>query len=254
MTPFWWACWTAWQTGDEQLQPLPRGELVLVAVLGDRDALDQLHHEVRAGRPAVAPASSTLAMFGWSIRASACRSASNRATTCRVSIPGLITFRATCRRTGSVLLGHEDDAHPALADLLQQLVRADRPCPGASAWRSATGRRPAVAAGPRPVGPGTLPARRGAEQLLDPRRGAPRRRRRPGRGTPPARPGGELGSVARKTALGRGLLGPVMGVTRRFGPSATVRERAAGTPQKWSFFASRAFRRAGRPSCSQARA
>jgi hypothetical protein len=54
------------------------------------------------GRPAsVAPASSTRAMCGWSIIASACRSASNRAITCRVSIPSLITFSATRRRTGS---------------------------------------------------------------------------------------------------------------------------------------------------------
>ena len=69
-------------------------------------------------------------MFGWSIRARACRSASKRAITCRVSMPGLRTFRATLRRTGCVLLGHEDDAEAALADLLQQLVRADRPCRG----------------------------------------------------------------------------------------------------------------------------
>ena len=40
-------------------------------------------------------------------------------------MPGLITFRATLRRTGCGLLGHEDDAEAALADLLQQLVRAD---------------------------------------------------------------------------------------------------------------------------------
>ena len=33
--------------GDEQLQPLPGREAVLVAVLGDRHALDQLHDEVR---------------------------------------------------------------------------------------------------------------------------------------------------------------------------------------------------------------
>ena len=39
-------------------------------------------------------------MFGWSISASACRSASNRAMTCRVSMPGLMTFSATLRRTG----------------------------------------------------------------------------------------------------------------------------------------------------------
>ena len=40
-------------------------------------------------------------MFGWSIRASACRSASKRAMTCRVSMPGLMIFSATLRRTGS---------------------------------------------------------------------------------------------------------------------------------------------------------
>ena len=34
-------------------------------------------------------------------------------------------LRATLRRTGSCLLGHVDDAHAALADLLEQLVRAD---------------------------------------------------------------------------------------------------------------------------------
>ncbi len=54
------------------------------------------------GRPvSVLPASSTLAMLGWSIIASACRSASNRAITCRVSIPNLMIFSATRRRTGS---------------------------------------------------------------------------------------------------------------------------------------------------------
>ena len=50
----------------------------------------------------MAPASRTLAMLGWSISARACRSASNRAITCRVSMPGLMTFRATLRRTGCV--------------------------------------------------------------------------------------------------------------------------------------------------------
>ena len=78
------------------------------------------------GRPlSVVPASSTWAMFGWSISDRACRSASKRAITCRVSIPGLMILRATLRRTGSLLLGHVDDAHAAFADLLQQLVRAD---------------------------------------------------------------------------------------------------------------------------------
>ena len=78
------------------------------------------------GRPdSVAPASSTRAMLAWSIMARACRSASKRAMTCRVSMPGLMTLRATLRCTGRALLGHVDGAHAALADLLQQLVRAD---------------------------------------------------------------------------------------------------------------------------------
>ena len=41
-------------------------------------------------------------MLGWSIMARACRSASKRAMTCRVSMPGLMTLRATLRWTGRV--------------------------------------------------------------------------------------------------------------------------------------------------------
>ena len=51
----------------EQLQPLPRRQVVLVAELGDRHALDQLHHEVRPARGRSRPPSNTLAMFGWSM-------------------------------------------------------------------------------------------------------------------------------------------------------------------------------------------
>ena len=35
---------------DEEPQPFTGGKVALVAVLGDRDALDKLHYEVRAGR------------------------------------------------------------------------------------------------------------------------------------------------------------------------------------------------------------
>ncbi len=122
------------------------------------------------GRPVpVLPASNTLAMFGWSIRASACRSASNRATTSRVSMPSLITFSATCRRTGSLLLGEEDDAEPALADLLEQFVPANpRPGPlGHGGDVAVTGRRSdrrrAPGVGQEPVGPP-----QGVGQPLDP--------------------------------------------------------------------------------------
>jgi hypothetical protein len=41
-------------------------------------------------------------MLGWSIKASAWRSASNRASTTRESMPPLISFNATSRMTGRV--------------------------------------------------------------------------------------------------------------------------------------------------------
>ena len=46
--------------------------------------------------------------------------------TCLVSMPSLMILSATRRRTGSVLLGHVDHAAAAFADLLQQLVAAER--------------------------------------------------------------------------------------------------------------------------------
>ncbi len=64
-------------------------------------------------------------MFGWSIIARACRSASKRAITWRVSMPGLMIFSATVALNRLGLLGHEDDAHAAFADLFKQLVGAD---------------------------------------------------------------------------------------------------------------------------------
>ena len=48
-----------------------------------------------------------------------------------VSMPGLMILSATRRRTGSLLVGHVDDAEAPFADLLQQLVGADH-APGSS--------------------------------------------------------------------------------------------------------------------------
>ncbi len=110
--------------GDEQLQPGRDRQPVAVAILGDRHALDQLHHEERLAGSSVVPPSKTRAMFGWSISASACRSASNRASTASESIPILISLSATCRLTGSRLLGAVDRAHPPFAENLAQRVPA----------------------------------------------------------------------------------------------------------------------------------
>ena len=47
MMPFWCACWMAWQTWMNKLEPLRRSdEIVLVAVIGDPDPSHQFHHEV----------------------------------------------------------------------------------------------------------------------------------------------------------------------------------------------------------------
>jgi hypothetical protein len=86
---------------DEQIEPFLRGEIGLIAVVGDLDPPDQFHHEIGPAHVGGARIQH-LAMLGWSIIASACRSASNRATTCLVSMPSLMTLSTTRRRTGSV--------------------------------------------------------------------------------------------------------------------------------------------------------
>ena len=64
-------------------------------------------------------------MFGWSISARACRSASKRAITCRRVHARLDDLQRDAALDRLGLLGHVDDAHAAFADLLQQLVGAD---------------------------------------------------------------------------------------------------------------------------------
>ena len=50
MIPFWWACCTAWQTRTNSSSRSRTVSWSLVAVLGDRDAADQLHDEVGPAR------------------------------------------------------------------------------------------------------------------------------------------------------------------------------------------------------------
>jgi len=130
---------------DEQRNAVGGGEVVFVAVFGDWDAAYQLHDEV--GRPAsVAPASRTRAMFGWSMSASAWRSASKRATTSFVSMPSFDNLEGDAAAHRLFLLGHVDGAATAFTNLLKQLVWADAVA-GRFGWRSGwhrgshTGRR-----------------------------------------------------------------------------------------------------------------
>ena len=101
MIPLVWACCTAWQTdtNSSRRPRMPRRAASQCCVMGRPSTYSM----TKKGRPSsVVPPSRTLAMFGWSIRASAWRSASSRARTLREPIPARTSFTATRRRTGAV--------------------------------------------------------------------------------------------------------------------------------------------------------
>ncbi len=100
MTPFWCACWIASQTWMNRriLAAVPTLCVSQYSSIGT----PRTSSMTKYGRPsAVAPASSTWAMLGWFMSARAWRSASKRATTSLVSMPGLMILSATSRCTGS---------------------------------------------------------------------------------------------------------------------------------------------------------
>ena len=129
MTPFW--CGVLHRLADrhEQLQPLAGRQAVVVAVLGDRDALDQLHDEERAavlGRPGVEDLGD--------VRVVHQRQRLPLRLEARHHLPAVhprldeLDGDQALDRLG--LLGHPDGAHAALADLFQQLEPAIHQQPG----------------------------------------------------------------------------------------------------------------------------
>src|SRR5262245_42314074 len=72
-------------------------------------------------------------MLGWSIRASACRSASNRATTPALSIPARISLTATRRLTGSCCWAIQTVPIPPSPSTSTSLYRPATTAPGRSA-------------------------------------------------------------------------------------------------------------------------
>ena len=73
----------------------------------------------------VVPASKTLAIAGWSISASAWRSASNRATTRADVHPGLDDLDRDLAVDGLDLFGQPDLAHASLAQALEETIGAE---------------------------------------------------------------------------------------------------------------------------------
>ena len=124
MIPFWWACCTARQTGTNSSSRSRIGSRCLVAVLGDRDALDQLHDEVGAagvGGAGVEDAGDVGVVHQGQGLALGLE-AGDDLLRVHARLDDLQGHRAADRLG---LLGHVDDAHAPLADLLQQLVGAD---------------------------------------------------------------------------------------------------------------------------------
>ena len=124
MMPFWWACCTAWQTLTNSSSRCADGQLVLVAELGDGDAADQLHDEVgpAAGGLAAIEDLGDVRMVHQGQRLPLGLEAGDDLARVHARLEDLEGDLAADRL---LLLGHEDDAEAAFADLLQQLVRAD---------------------------------------------------------------------------------------------------------------------------------
>ncbi len=126
--------------GDEELESLPRREVVLVAVPCDRHALDEVHDKVRPAR-----AGGTGIKYACDVRVVhqvaqglAARPRKSGDDLLRVH-PRLDEFDGHQAFDRLGLLRHPYGAHAAFADLLNQLVRADDRA-GAFADRHVEGR------------------------------------------------------------------------------------------------------------------
>src|SRR5205823_11837274 len=123
-TPLVWACCTARQT---QANSSSRRRTDSRCPSQNRViGVPSTSSMTKYGRPAsVAPASKTLAMLGWSIIARAWRSASKRGDDLGGVQARLDDLDGDHAADGLDLLRHVNHAHPAFADLLEQLVWAD---------------------------------------------------------------------------------------------------------------------------------
>jgi hypothetical protein len=111
--------------GMNKFQALARGEVLLVAVAGDRHALYQLHHEVRPTRLGRAGVEhlGDVRMLHQRQRVLLRREASDHLPAVH---PGFDEFQRDHAPDRVRLLGHVHGAHASFADLLEELVRADR--------------------------------------------------------------------------------------------------------------------------------
>ena len=110
--------------GDEQLQPGPDREPVPVAVVGDRHAVDQFHHEERlagCGRAAVVHPGNVGVVHQGQRLSLGVEPSQHRAE----SMPILISLSATCRLTGSIAPPGRRFPFPPRRDLAQRVPSGD---------------------------------------------------------------------------------------------------------------------------------
>ena len=124
MIPLWWACSIDRHTATNRLEPRPERKPLAIAVLVDRDAVDELHHEERpaavGGAGVEDPRDAGVVherqglalgleagddLFGVHAR--------------------LDDLERDLAADGALLLGEEDDSHAALAELADDRVGAD---------------------------------------------------------------------------------------------------------------------------------
>ncbi len=106
---------------NEQVQAFADGQLVLVAIVGDRDAANQLHHEIGTPRSGGAGVEDTgnMRMVHEGQGLALGLEAGNHLFAIHA---GLDDLQRQPPADGLSLLGQEHQPHAALADLLEQLI------------------------------------------------------------------------------------------------------------------------------------
>ncbi len=123
-TPFWCACWMAWQTLMSRSGRWRGRQIVFVAVAGDGNSANQLHHEVRAAGLSGAGIQhfDNVRMVQHRQRLPLGFKAGHDPLRVHAQLDDLERDAAADR---FLLLGHENHAETAFADLLEEFVAAN---------------------------------------------------------------------------------------------------------------------------------
>ena len=108
----------------EEFEPFAGGKVILVAILGDRDAANQFHHEIRSARVRGAGVEH-LSDIGVLHHGQGLALGFKAGDDLFGVHPQFDDFQRNLPFDGLRLFGHVNDAHPAFADSLEKLVSTD---------------------------------------------------------------------------------------------------------------------------------